>query len=376
MTSVILLALSLFSSSVGPESVRIVLVTMDPGETLTSRFGHAAICVTSKRPSPAVCYNYGAVQARNNIAFDILIGRAVFLVRVEPYAKTMAYYAKAGRSVYAQDLPLDKNATLQLLSALRHDALPENREYLYSPFSDNCSTRLRDLIDNATSGALRDTGLGSSGSIRTIAQQALGEYPWLLLGLDLSLGSDGDAGLSSWESMFLPSELRRIVERSLGVSPRVIFQGEATTRQTAPSLLVPLIAASLVVGIFVFALCSIGGAWGVLGCVLLALALSAVWLIPMYLIFASSLPLFWPNAALLVASPLDLLTVALSWSARKKEGVHFLLLVRYLRLRCFLLIGLLLVCALGVIRQPLIPFILVCLVVVGAGWLGLRRGVE
>lgn len=113
-----------------------------------------------------------------------------------------------------------------------------------------------------------------------------------------------------------------------------------------------------------------------LGCILLALALSSVWLIPTYLIFASSLSLFWPNAALLVASPFDLVIVVLSWSACKKKGTYFLLLVRFLVLRCFLLIALLLVCGLGILHQPLAPFALACLVVLGAGWLGLRRSLQ
>jgi hypothetical protein len=45
-----------------------------------------------------------------------------------------------------------------LANSLRENARPENREYLYDYFRDNCSTRVRDAVDRAVGGRVRQAG--------------------------------------------------------------------------------------------------------------------------------------------------------------------------------------------------------------------------
>ena len=57
----------------------------------------------------------------------------------------MADYTAADRTIWVQRLPLTDAQAVTLAARLEHDARPENREYLYDHFMDNCTTRLRDI---------------------------------------------------------------------------------------------------------------------------------------------------------------------------------------------------------------------------------------
>src|SRR5690606_37708794 len=83
---------------------------------------------------------------------------------------------------------------------------------------DNCSTRVRDVIDQAVGGQLREltenTPTGTTFRSHTRALTA--SDPLLYSGLMLGLGQPVDRQISAWEEMFLPMELReRIREMTI-----------------------------------------------------------------------------------------------------------------------------------------------------------------
>ena len=98
------------------------------------------------------------------------------------------------------------------------DEQPENRNYLYNYFTDNCSTRVRDIIDRALGGALSFTKTVASG--RTYRDEALRstqeDFP-LATGIDIGLGRPSDHRMTVWESMFLPMSLHEVVKKLVAV---------------------------------------------------------------------------------------------------------------------------------------------------------------
>ncbi len=328
---------------------------MGPGTSVTSRFGHAALCVKSKRYPQGQCFNYGASPARAGLWRDIVLGRAMFMVKPQSYASLMTVYMKAGRSVYAQPIVLDAQALELLVQRLEHESLPAHREYLYNPFTQNCSTRLRDLIDEASGGALRAASKPGTSTYREVAAQALRDEAPLMLGMELTVGRAGDAPLSDWDAMFAPAELRRIVASSMNAPIRTLYQGQEPTMLANPArrLHLYLVFFGAAMGLSVLFLCRYSRLTCLVALSTLGLSLASLSAVPIAATFASALPQRWPHEALLVAWPTDLLIPWLAWRRHA-------LLQTYLRLR--LLAGLL--CAigllLGLLVQPLWP--LLCLV--------------
>jgi Domain of unknown function (DUF4105) len=210
------------------------LYTMGPGAELFERFGHAALCVVQVVPDAdsgetrtGRCYNYGTTDFASppqEIGWAFVRGTARFWVSVGSLQSMLRVYRAHDRSVYRQRLLLDPEATRAGIAALEHDALPENRYYLYHHFDDNCSTRVRDLIDRSSGGRLAAQARGvSSRSYRELAAQALsGETTLVMLG-DLAVGRRADQVPSPYAAMFLPDILRQEVELGLGAGPEVVF---------------------------------------------------------------------------------------------------------------------------------------------------------
>src|SRR5690606_11886520 len=139
--------------------------TMGPGEHVFERFGHAAICVehpvNAGRAPADRCYNYGTTDFQTppqQIGWDFVRGKAKFWVSVWPRERMLQAYIAADRDVYRQVLVLSPSEQAQLERRLVHDSQEANRYYRYHHFDDNCTTRIRDVVDEAVAGRLLSHG--------------------------------------------------------------------------------------------------------------------------------------------------------------------------------------------------------------------------
>jgi hypothetical protein len=90
--------------------------------------------------------------------------------------------------------------------------LPENRQYLYDHYYDNCATRVRDLIDLMVDGRLRAST--QDPSPLTLREQSTrhSQHSFLMDLLLMFLMSDFvDGETRQWDDMFLPAELMKHV---------------------------------------------------------------------------------------------------------------------------------------------------------------------
>ena len=93
---------------------------------------------------------------------------------------------------------------------LHENAKPENRYYRYDYYRDNCSTRVRDLLDKTLGGALeRASRTSTAYSYRDHTRRLTRDSPLLFFGLDLAMGPYIDHPITEWEAMFLPMEVDR-----------------------------------------------------------------------------------------------------------------------------------------------------------------------
>src|SRR5690606_19096192 len=89
------------------------------------------------------------------------------------------------------------------------NAKPGNARYRYGYFLDNCSTRVRDALDDALGGLLSAQLQGRSrgNTYRGVAVRLASPTPWMWLGFDLGLGPAADRPSSRWDEAFVPMRL-------------------------------------------------------------------------------------------------------------------------------------------------------------------------
>jgi hypothetical protein len=154
-------------------------------------------------------YNFGTFHASSDtLISDFMQGRLMYWVSRGSLERTLASYRADNRSIFAQKLELGPDQKRALSSALKRAVLPEHRYYRYDYYLNNCSTQVRDLVDQLVAGQLRKV---SSGPARLswrehtarLTEGSLGVYS----GLQLALADGVDQPNTVWEEMFLPSVL-------------------------------------------------------------------------------------------------------------------------------------------------------------------------
>jgi hypothetical protein len=230
---VLLLALS---ATARATTVSIELYTMGPGEELFSTFGHAAICVRPTRDDWTRCYNYGTADFRTPLplTWSFVRGRALFWVSVLDADSMLSYYASVNRAVWRQVLPLSPAEAARLAAALEASTDERVKYYRYHHFTDNCTTRIRDLVDDSLDGKLRRGTRPGTRSFRQWARLGFaGNWP-LLAAVELLLGRSADPPADTWQAMFLPSELRAEVAAQLHAPAVQIIPSTRTPQPGAP----------------------------------------------------------------------------------------------------------------------------------------------
>ncbi|KGM56876.1 membrane protein [Lysobacter arseniciresistens ZS79] len=205
----LLLVLALLAG-VAAAAPRIGVATMQPGEIFWERFGHNALVVLDPATGEAISYNYGFFDPTEpDFVGRFVRGEPRYRLAALPFEQDMAIYRDEGRGVDIQWLALDATTAQALADALAFNARPENAHYRYDYFLDNCSTRVRDAIDNALGGALRRQMAGRSqgSTYRSEATRLASPAPLMWLGFDLGLGPSADVPLSRWAEAFVPMRL-------------------------------------------------------------------------------------------------------------------------------------------------------------------------
>ncbi|WP_428262220.1 DUF4105 domain-containing protein [Haliangium sp.] len=332
------------------EAPTIELITMGAGDLLWEKYGHAALCVRYRDPRRDRCYNYGTTDFSDpvTLVWEFLRGQSKFWVSVTTPARMVHFYRdRLDRSLWVQRLPLAPEVARETAAFLANNALDENKYYKYHHYDDNCSTRVRDIIDRAVGGALSAATEPYPYTLREITRRGMAEYTFLVLLSDFPLGRRADRYPSTYEAMHLPFVLRAEVEHRLGIPPKQMYQrtGRSFNVTDPPSRW----------WLFLFALaCALPALLTRLSPRLssraerLGLALSVLpggvmgatmW----FMAIISTLPEIRYNEVLLVLLPFDLALPFLS--PRRRVG--------YARGRVVMLVVLLLLSAVGVLRQPI-----------------------
>lgn len=314
--------------------LEISLITYGPGAIYWERFGHNSIEVRDSVSGEAASFNYGVFDFdESGFMLNFARGRMHYMIDAELADDEQHAYVDEGRSVTRQRLALSAVQAVQLRNMLLWNLRPENRRYDYDYLTDNCSTRVRDVLDRVMGGQLRRQLSARPGSMtyRQQIDRLMSPQPWLMLLMDVGLGPFADRPLDAWQESFLPvilqNELRSVrIDDGQGGS-RLFISGEqlvAPDRLTAPRLRPPDLGLPLAIAGAVIAVLLVAARRRapLSGAILGSLYLIAAGVIGVFLLGLWTLTLHraaWGNANLLVFNPLAFVLLRSVW--RRRRGV-------------------------------------------------------
>jgi len=197
------------SASPGAD-LTIYLVTMGNGTRIWERFGHNAIRIVDATRGTDSVYNWGTFDfAQPHFLQRFMTGNTLYWMQGEDMVRTVDIYRYTNRSVWVQELDLTPAERLAVREYIDWNARPENRYYRYDYYLDNCSTRVRDVIDRAVGGQLKQamTSHLTNTTYRFHTERSFQFDPAVALGTNIGLGEVADRRLSEWEESFLPARL-------------------------------------------------------------------------------------------------------------------------------------------------------------------------
>jgi len=196
------------------ENLGVSLITFGPGEEIWERFGHNAIEIRDDASGAARLYNYGMFDfAQENFFLNFARGRMLYRIAVTDPAEEYPNYIAEGRWIVRQELNLTPAQRAGLARFLDTNVRPENAQYRYDYFRDNCATRVRDALDAALGGAIKAALVSPSRGFtyRMDADRLMRPDTALMLAIDAGLGPFADQRLSYWDESFVPMEFMRHV---------------------------------------------------------------------------------------------------------------------------------------------------------------------
>jgi hypothetical protein len=192
-------------------TLRISVLTFGPGDAVWERFGHNAIRVLDTATGSDLAYNWGMFSFDDpNFIPRFLSGETEYWVDTFQTPALLDYYRRNDRESLEQVLALTPAQRAEIAAFVTANIRPENRHYRYDYFLDNCSTRVRDVLDRVLGGALerRFTVLTTSLTYRSETVRLLTPDVFPQAGTDFALGPRADQPLTVWASMFVPMRFR------------------------------------------------------------------------------------------------------------------------------------------------------------------------
>jgi hypothetical protein len=206
-----------------------VLYTIGAGDYLYSRYGHSLLCVDGR------CVDYGVPDREDalHMAWASVRGEPIFVPVAVDEQVALGVFRGQGRSIDAQRLPLSEAELGKLRARLDAD-LRERRAYAYHPYRSNCTTQVRDRLDEAMNGRLQAArSRRVTATYRDLSEEGLSGRLGELTLLAFLLGDPAEQKPTGWDVMFLPEGLRDGLTEQLHVVPERLEERKAMILPTS-----------------------------------------------------------------------------------------------------------------------------------------------
>lgn len=204
----VLLSVSGFAQRQLSDSARISILTLGPyqGE-LYSAFGHSGIRIYDPESRMDLAFNYGVFDFdQPNFYLNFTRGNLLYMLGYYDYDLFRDHYISHNRFVHEQILDLTPQQKQHVFEYLVWNAQPQNKNYRYDYFYNNCATKVRDVFVDVFGDSMKfDDSYATPGyTIRDLTHAYLSEQPWGELGIEICLGQPMDKELTPYQYMFIP----------------------------------------------------------------------------------------------------------------------------------------------------------------------------
>ena len=198
-----------------PDDLTIKLAIVGPGEEFFLWFGHTGLVVEDSVRGESYFYDFGVFSFDEEFFSNFFFGKFIYSVESTKFIYYIMHIKRINRSIHTLTLNIDPEIKVELAKALYINALPPNKEYKYRHFDNNCSTKIRDYIDFAVYGQLKEsTDVPSRMTLREhLRRHTYHNFftDWIYMFI-LSGGVDFPSTaweFTVWEEMYIPSEIER-----------------------------------------------------------------------------------------------------------------------------------------------------------------------
>jgi hypothetical protein len=312
-------------------TLQVYLVTVGQGSAVWEKFGHNALWFRDPAAGIDLAYNWGTFDFNQpRFLQRFLTGDTRYWVEGYPGELLFDFYRSADRTIVLQQLNLTEAQARRAFQYAQWNAREENKFYRYDYYRDNCSTRVRDVIDLALGGqllrALQDT---VPLTFHSETARLVDDLELTQLGISAALGRPADRRITVWESAFIPMRLRDAIRGvrvrgpgqadstaiPLVVSEQTLYESRSfRERADAPSLWLPYLILGVIMGGQLAAFAWLGAARRSSGARRVFLVQSTLWAVlcgigglVLLLAWTSTRHVFWyRNENLLLLNPISL----------------------------------------------------------------------
>lgn len=200
------------------DQVTFYLITVDVGDHVWDNFGHTALRMIDQSTDTDLVFNWGLFDASiGYVRFAANFARGImdYQLGVTPPGWELGRYQQEARTVWQDELVLNNAQKRRLYQRLAWNIREENLVYDYDYFFDNCTTRVRDYLDEALGGILSEQSRALTGAtFRDEVRAHYASLPVISFSLDVLMNERIDRRMTQWEQMFLPRVLRAQLDRA------------------------------------------------------------------------------------------------------------------------------------------------------------------
>jgi len=183
------------------------VVTCGPGNELYSTFGHSAFRIYDPLLGLDRIYNYGTFDFNApNFYMNFVKGKLTYQLSTSTFRRFLRTYQYENRWVKTQVLAITSKDKQAVYDFLENNAKPENKDYQYDFFYDNCSTKIEVVIKTILKDKVefKNSHITSTKTHRDLIADYTSDHQWSKFGIDLALGSVIDKKATKDDYKFLP----------------------------------------------------------------------------------------------------------------------------------------------------------------------------
>ncbi|MEP5340329.1 MAG: DUF4105 domain-containing protein [Algibacter sp.] len=283
----------------------ISVLTIGAGASLNDAFGHNAFRIKDPSLNFDKTFDYGRFDFEApNFYLNFARGKLDYSIGTSNYYDFLRFYINQNRSVKEQVLNLSQDEKQKLFNFLIDNYKPENRNYLYEFFFDNCATKIRDVSQIALNNNIKfnEPDHFEKEKFRQLIHGNLYRNSWSCFGIDIALGSVIDREATASEHMFLPKHIFTFFEQATlpNTGEKLVKQTHILNEQKGNMTSSNFLTSPLMI-------------LGVIGIIILYITYSD---------FKKQKQSVWLDATLFVITGLIGVLVLLLWFATDHSGTH------------------------------------------------------